>query len=122
MYSSAKAVPVERQLIPLDKEKIQHEIMKLGNLKRIDLHFDFLPSSGEVFDALIPHYFKGVIYCCMVEAYASEQSARMSAMNEASKSAEEMLTTLRINYNRARQAGITQEISEVVGGFATISG
>ncbi|MDR3020654.1 MAG: ATP synthase F1 subunit gamma [Treponema sp.] len=117
MFSSVRAVPVERQLVPNKKKKIQQEIMKLGNLKRIDLRFDFIPSSGEVFDALVPHYLKGLIFCCMVEAYASEQSARMSAMNEASKSAEDMLAELRINYNRTRQAGITQEISEVVGGI-----
>jgi F-type H+-transporting ATPase subunit gamma len=119
MFSSVKVAPVERQLITLNKERIQNEIMKLGNLKRIDLQFDFLPSAGKVFDALVPLYFKGIVYCCMVEAYTSEQSARMSAMNEASKSAEDMLTALRINYNRTRQAGITQEISEVIGGCAT---
>jgi F-type H+-transporting ATPase subunit gamma len=122
MFSSIKITPVERQLIPLNKEKIQQEIMKLGNLKRIDLQFEFLPSSGEVFDALVPHYFEGIIYCCMVEAYASEQSARMAAMSEASKSAEEMLASLRIKHNRARQAGITQEISEIVSGSAALSG
>jgi F-type H+-transporting ATPase subunit gamma len=122
MFSSVKVVPVERQLIPLNKEKIQSDIMGFGNIKRIDLSFEFLPSSEEVFDTLIPHYLKGVIYCCMVEAYASEQSARMAAMDEASKSAEEMLAALRIKYNRARQAGITQEISEVVGGSAALTG
>jgi F-type H+-transporting ATPase subunit gamma len=122
MFSSVKVVPVERQIIPLDKEKIQSDIMWLGNKKRIDLQFEFLPSVGEVFDALVPIYMKGVLYCCMVEAYASEQSARMSAMDEASKSAEEMLATLRIKYNRARQSSITQEISEVVGGSAALSG
>ena len=121
MFSSVKVVPVERQLIPLNKEKIQSEIVKLGNIKRVDLKFEFLPSAEKVFDALIPHYFKGIIYCCMAEAFASEQSARMSAMNEASKSAEEMLGALRISYNRARQAGITQEISEVVGGSAALA-
>jgi F-type H+-transporting ATPase subunit gamma len=122
MFSSIKVIPVERQLIPLDKEKIQNDIMKLGNIKRVDLHFDFLPSPEEVFDTLIPYYLEGVIYCCMVEAYASEQSARMSAMDEASKSAEEMLASLRIKYNRARQAGITQEISEIVGGSVALGG
>jgi F-type H+-transporting ATPase subunit gamma len=122
MFSSVKVVPTERQLVPLNKEKIQSEIMAMGNKKRIDLRFDFLPSPEEVFDTLVPHYLKGIIYCCMVEAYASEQSARMAAMDEASKSAEEMLAELRINYNRARQAGITQEISEVVGGSAALAG
>jgi F-type H+-transporting ATPase subunit gamma len=121
MFSSVRVVPIVRQLIPLNKEKIQSDIMGLGNIKRIDLQFEFLPSSKEVFDVLIPYYFKGVIYCSMIEAFASEQSARMSAMNEASKNAEEMLADLRIKYNRTRQAGITQEISEIVGGSAALT-
>jgi F-type H+-transporting ATPase subunit gamma len=56
-----------------------------------------------------------------VEAYVSEQSARMAAMDEASKNAEEMLAGLQLSYNRARQAGITQEMSEIAGGFAALS-
>jgi F-type H+-transporting ATPase subunit gamma len=57
----------------------------------------------------------------MVEAYVSEQSARMAAMDEASKSAGDLLEGLQINYNRARQAGITQEVSEIVSGSAALS-
>jgi F-type H+-transporting ATPase subunit gamma len=57
----------------------------------------------------------------MVEAYASEQSSRMKAMDEASKSAEDMLGSLRISYNRARQAGITQEMSEITGGSTALA-
>jgi F-type H+-transporting ATPase subunit gamma len=57
----------------------------------------------------------------MVEAYASEQSSRMAAMDEASKSAEDMLASLQISYNRARQAGITQEMSEIVGGSTALA-
>jgi F-type H+-transporting ATPase subunit gamma len=75
-----------------------------------------------VFDALVPMYMKGVIYGALVEAYASEQSARMAAMDEASKSAEDMLASLKISYNRARQAGITQEVSEIVGGSTALAG
>jgi F-type H+-transporting ATPase subunit gamma len=55
-----------------------------------------------------------------VEAYTCEQSARMSAMSEATKSAEEMLRILQIHYNRARQAGITQEMSEIIGGSSAL--
>jgi F-type H+-transporting ATPase subunit gamma len=73
-----------------------------------------------VFDALVPLYIKGLIYGSMVESYVSEQSARMAAMDEASKSAEDMLAALQISYNRARQAGITQEMSEIVGGSAAL--
>ena len=121
MFSAVKMQPAEIQIIPLDKEKIQKDIMELGDVKRVELKFEFLPSVEKVFDALVPQYVKGVIYGSMVEAYASEQSARMAAMDEASKSAEDMLATLRINYNRARQAGITQEMSEIVGGSTALA-
>ena len=121
MFSSVKIAPVERQLIPISKEKIQQEIMSMGNIKRVDLQFEYLPSVNQVFDALIPFYLKGLIFCCMIEAFASEQNARMTAMSEASKSAEEMLAALKISYNRARQAGITGEITEIVGGSTALS-
>ena len=121
MYSTIRLLPAVNQILPLSAEKIQAELSSMGNLKRVELHFEFLPSEEEVFDALVPLYIKGVIYGCMVEAYASEQSARMAAMDEASKNAEKMLAGLQISYNRARQASITQEMTEIVGGFVAIS-
>jgi len=115
MYSSIKLVPRERQILPLNTESMQEEFERIGG-KREKLKFEYLPSRKAVFDALVPMYVKGIVYGSLVEAYVSEQSARMSAMDEASKNAEEMLASLRINYNRARQAGITQEMTEIVGG------
>jgi F-type H+-transporting ATPase subunit gamma len=122
MYSSVRLLPAARQVLPLNMEKIQEELSQKGGQKRVELRFEFLPSGTEVFDALVPMYIKGVIYGYLVESYVSEQSARMAAMDEASKSAEDMLAALQINYNRARQAGITQEISEIVGGSAVLNG
>jgi F-type H+-transporting ATPase subunit gamma len=119
MYSSIKLLPVERQILPLNMEKMQEEFSRNGG-KRAELQFEYLPSAEEVFNALAPLYIKGIIYGSLVEAYVSEQSARMAAMDEASKSAEEMLDTLQINYNRARQAGITQEMTEIIGGAAAL--
>ncbi|MDR3167524.1 MAG: ATP synthase F1 subunit gamma [Treponema sp.] len=120
MYSTIKLLPAERQILPLNVEKIQEEIARAGGQKRVELQFDYLPSEGEVFDALVPFYIKGIIYGSLVESYVSEQSARMTAMDEASKSAEEMLASLQIHYNRARQAGITQEVSEIISGSAAL--
>jgi F-type H+-transporting ATPase subunit gamma len=120
MYSMIKLLPTETQILPLNMEKIQEEISKSGGIKRTALQFEFLPSEEEVFEALVPLYIKGIIYGCLVEAYVSEQSARMAAMDEASKNAEDMLAALQISYNRARQAGITQEMSEIVGGSAAL--
>jgi F-type H+-transporting ATPase subunit gamma len=121
MFNVVKMLPVEHQIIPVVKEKIQSELYEIGDEKRVDLKFEFLPSPEAVFDALVPQYIKGVIYGAMVEAYASEQSARMTAMDEASKNAEDMLASLRISYNRARQAGITQEMTEIVGGSTALA-
>jgi F-type H+-transporting ATPase subunit gamma len=121
MFSMVKLLPTEHQIIPLVKENIQKDIFEIGGEKRVDLKFEFLPSIKVVFDALVPQYIKGVIYGAMVEAYASEQSARMAAMDKASKSAEDMLGSLRISYNRARQAGITQEMSEITGGSTALA-
>jgi F-type H+-transporting ATPase subunit gamma len=121
MFSMVKLLPTEHQIIPLEKEKIQSGIYEIGGEKRVDLKFEFIPSTGAVFDMLVPQYIKGVIYGAMVEAYASEQSARMKAMDEASKSAEDMLASLTISYNRARQAGITQEMAEITGGSTALA-
>ena len=121
MFSAIKLMTMEQQILPPDKEKIQSEIFKTGGVKRVELQFEFLPSAGAVFDALVPLYVRGVLYGAMVEAYASEQSARMAAMDEASKNAEDMLASLRISYNRARQAGITQEVSEIVGSSVALA-
>jgi F-type H+-transporting ATPase subunit gamma len=119
MYSSIKLVPREQQILPLNHLKMQEEFIKSG-AKRVELQFEYLPSIEEVFDALVPLYVKGTIYGSLVDAYVSEQCARMSAMDEASKSAEEMLAGLQIHYNRVRQAGITQEMTEIVGGAETL--
>lgn len=77
---------------------------------------EYEPSPEEVLDYLIPKYIHSVIYGAMIEASASEQAARRNAMESATDNAEEMIEDLKLSYNRARQASITQEISEIVGG------
>jgi F-type H+-transporting ATPase subunit gamma len=121
MYSSIKLLPREQQILPLNKTRMREEYEK-GRKSRKEFQFEYWPSRDVVFDALVPLYVKGIIYGSLVEAYVSEQSARMSAMDEASKSAEMMLAELQINYNRARQAGITQEMTEIASGAETLSG
>ncbi|MBO7634223.1 MAG: ATP synthase F1 subunit gamma [Lachnospiraceae bacterium] len=74
------------------------------------------PDSIEVFDAIVPEYVAGVIYGAVCDSIASEQAARRTAMESATSNAEEMINTLNLHYNRARQASITQEITEIVGG------
>jgi F-type H+-transporting ATPase subunit gamma len=116
MYSAIKLLPAVRQVLPLDAGNLQTELARFESQKRTELRFEYLPSETAVFDALVPLYIKGVIYGALVESYASEQSARMAAMDEASKNAEDMLAALRLHYNRARQASITQEVTEIISG------
>ena len=70
----------------------------------------------EMLDSIVPEYIGGILYSALCESLASESGARRAAMNSANKNAEEMITTLMLKYNRARQALITQEITEIVSG------
>ena len=74
------------------------------------------PDSTEVFEAIIPEYIGGVIYGALCESRASEQAARRTAMDSATSNAEDMIAELSLKYNQARQAAITQEITEIVAG------
>ncbi|MDI3535059.1 MAG: F-type H+-transporting ATPase subunit gamma [Thermosediminibacterales bacterium] len=74
------------------------------------------PSVEEILDKLIPSYITSQLYAALLEAKASELAARMAAMDSATQNAEKLIDELSLTYNRARQAGITKEISEVVGG------
>ena len=76
----------------------------------------YKPSSEEVFSAIIPEYVAGVVYGAVCESVASELAARRTAMDAATKNAGEMIDHLNLYYNRARQASITQEITEIVAG------
>ena len=78
------------------------------------------PSVKAVLDRLAPNYIKGLVYGAMVESFSSELNARMMAMEGASKSAREMIRSLGLMYNRARQAAITQEITEVCAGAKSL--
>ena len=90
-----------------------------GTLKKLP-KASFLPSPEEVMAKLIPNYAKGFIYGAMVEAFCCEQQARMTAMDAASTSTRDMIKELSLLYNRARQASITQEITEVISGAESL--
>ncbi len=109
------------KLLPLDLEMLRKELKidETGPGKQ-DESLVYEPSAQSVFDILIRQYLKGVIYGALVEAFTSEQSARMTAMDNATHSADDMLQRLNLQYNRARQASITREISEIVGGAAVL--
>ena len=87
---------------------------------RID--FEYEPSRAEVLDTLLPLYVEISLYRVFLEAIASEFGARMSAMDNATKNAKEMIGSLTLAFNRARQAAITKELMEIVGGAEALKG
>ena len=89
---------------------------KSPNEKKIRNLIWYEPNEVEVFDAIVPEYLAGLIYGGVCESVASELAARRTAMEAATSNAEDMIDKLNLYYNRARQASITQEITEIVGG------
>lgn len=84
--------------------------------KVVTVPFEFFPSIGAVLDNVMYSYVSGFIYSALVDSFCSEQNARMTAMNSANQNAEKILDDLSVQYNRVRQAAITQEITEVSSG------
>ncbi len=102
------------RLLPLSQTKMKEET---GEKKESFFEYiSYEPSPKAVFDYLVPQYVESLIFGGLVESAASEQGARRMAMESATDNAIEMIDQLTLNYNRARQAAITQEIAEIVGG------
>jgi F-type H+-transporting ATPase subunit gamma len=104
--------PTILQLVPIKAESIQS----------IEYRWDYIyePDARAVLDALLTRYIESLVYQAVVENGACEQSARMVAMKAASENAGSLIDELQLVYNKARQAAITQEISEIVGGAAAV--
>ena len=81
---------------------------------------NYSPNEDEVLDAIIPKYISSVIYGGLMQSVASENGARMTAMDSATSNAEELIDKLGLQYNRARQGAITQELTEIVAGANAI--
>ena len=101
-------VPSTLQLLPLLRQQSEK------NAGGSDIVYE--PDSEQVFDAIIPEYVGGIIYGALCESRASEHAARRTAMDAATQNADEMIDQLSLEFNRARQAAITQEITEIIAG------
>ena len=101
--------PATLRLLPL----LRHTTGREGTVST-DILYE--PDSVEVFDAIIPEYLGGILYGALCESRAAEQAARRTAMDSATQNADEMIADLSLKFNRARQAAITQEITEIVAG------
>ena len=106
---------------------IQHEVTEKKVLPLTDLaqestsaSYEFDPSGEAILEVLLPQYAESLIYGALLDGKASEHAARMTAMKSASDNASELINSLTLQYNRARQAAITQEITEIVGGAAAL--
>lgn len=117
MVTSNVQEPRKLRLLPFERRHFGKA--SDGTMKKLP-KASFLPSPEVVMENLIPNYAKGVIYGAMVEAFCCEQQSRMTAMDAATNSAKDMIKDLSLLYNRARQAAITQEITEVCGGAQSL--
>ena len=104
------------QLLPLTDSNLTSEPQR-------DYSWDYLyePNAETVLDELLKRYVEALIYQAVAENMASEQSARMVALKAASDNAQQLIAELHLVYNKTRQAGITKEITEIVGGAAAVS-
>jgi len=125
--SSLKQVPHVKQLLPIVPaidERLGHIIHEKDKVEKINIdnfsEFLFEPSIRNVLDAFLPRLVEVQIYQSVLESEASEHSARMFAMRNASDAAGEMIDELTLAYNQARQAGITGEIAEIAAGSAAL--
>jgi F-type H+-transporting ATPase subunit gamma len=116
--NTMKQEPVIEQLLPLSAERFaQSEEEK----RAFAWDYIYEPDAQRVIDELMTRYVEAIIYQSVAENMASEQSARMVAMKAASDNAKKIIEELQLVYNKTRQAGITKEISEIVGGAAAIA-
>lgn len=103
--SSLTQEPQQMSVLPMQTQKLEN----YGTM-------NYDPSPEAVFNRIVPRFTASLLQCAVVEAYASEQGARRTAMESATDNADEMIASLSLMYNRARQASITQELTEIVGG------
>lgn len=116
--NSVTQIPTLMKILPVDPEQAKPEEEETKNAKVL---MNYEPGEEETLGYIIPLYMNSLIFGAMAEAVASENGARMRAMDSATSNAEEMIETLGLQYNRARQAAITQELTEIVAGASAIS-
>lgn len=116
--NAMKQEPVVEQLLPLAADSFA-EVEDMP--RRYSWDYIYEPDAKSVLEELLKRYVEGLIYQAVAENMASEQSARMVAMKAASDNAKKLIGELQLVYNKTRQAGITKEITEIVGGAAAVS-
>ncbi len=118
--------PVLAKLLPISAEDFEaeegSEVAKaVEEAREKKLIMNFEPTPEEVLDQIVPKYMANIIFGAFLEAVASENGARMQAMDSATSNADDMISSLSLKYNRARQSAITQELTEIIAGADAIS-
>ena len=116
--NTVSQVPKLMKLLPVDAEEMQADAEMSEMDKLTPMNFE--PEEEEAIALLIPKYMTSILYGAFVEAVASENGARMQAMDSATNNAEEIISDLELKYNRARQGAITQELTEIIAGAEAI--
>lgn len=114
LESSIASTAKRTRLLPLHRSHFATPAKE----KAVTEPFDFIPSVAAVLEGIMPSYVSGFIYSALIDSFCSEQNARMTAMDAANQNAEKLLGELSLQYNRVRQAAITQEITEISAGAA----
>jgi len=109
-------VPTLKKLLPISLDEAEKEEDK----EKSTLLMNYAPNEEEVLEAIVPKYISAIIYGSLQQAIASENGARMNAMENATNNADELIDKLLLKYNRARQGAITQELTEIVAGANAI--
>lgn len=112
MKNALQSEPVKMKLLPLSRDQFQEDFTEDHQTE------SFFPDARSVFNQIAPITMHGILYSALTESYCAELSDRMTAMDAASRNAREMIAELEQQYNRVRQYGITQELTEVVAGAA----
>lgn len=118
--NAARQIPVVETLLPLSPTVARDERSEQDPHKERTVEYEFLPSAADILQELLPVSFKVRLFKCFLDAAVSEQIARRVTMKQATENADEMIKMLTRQYNRARQAQITKEIAEVIGGAAAL--
>ena len=113
--TSSKQIAVVESLLPIAG-------LGSGTVRKPEagVDYEFLPSAQEILAEIVPAAFRAKLFKCFLDSAVSEQIARMVAMKGATENADEMAGNLKQQYNRARQAGITSELAEIIGGAAAL--
>jgi F-type H+-transporting ATPase subunit gamma len=118
--NAARQIPVVETLLPLSQSVAQGGRSEERPQGERPVEYEFLPSAADILQELLPVSFKVRLFKCFLDAAVSEQIARRVTMKQATENADDMIKMLTRQYNRARQAAITKEISEVIGGAAAL--